>query len=130
MKKLLLFPLLAIILLTGCTKHEFVVKKQIKTRHFDYFELSYHGGWLGKLQFCVDSNHIYFSGNPGADFLDTIKYGILPDSIVKYIDTIVEKITKDTTIKSNHTYCHDCDNISIIIVRGQDTTKQIGRAHV
>lgn len=92
-------------------------KPLLKKVSFEYFEITYAGGLFGWLSLRVDSNKIYFSSNGHR----SVKYGILPDSIFKSIDTTILLLQKDTMIKSINEACFDCDALAINVKVGHDT---------
>ena len=67
----------------------------------------------------VDSNGIYFV--PQA--IDSIRYGVLPDSILNHVDIVLKKIKSDSAIKSNYDYCYDCPQVSILASSAGDSIK-------
>jgi hypothetical protein len=101
-------------------------KKQVEaTPGFSYFELSYHTQWGAKgLSFFTDSNGIFIL----PQFLQTVEgnnvtYGLLPDSIYQTIDTIAREIKNYRSQDPDSLYCHDCDEISVMIVTNTDTAR-------
>lgn len=86
---------------------------------FKTFEISYSNGWTPGFTILIDSNKVYFSHYT----LDSIFYGILPDSIFSLVDSSAIDIKKDTTIKSNKFDCDDCATIAIRIETLSDTIK-------
>jgi hypothetical protein len=110
--------LLAFVVLTFCVcSCSDNYKKLVPSPKFKTFEISYTNGWTKGFSFIVDSNKIYFSPKK----LDSMFYGILPDSIFNLIDNIFLKIKSDTTIKSKDQGCVDCSIISIQVVAKEDT---------
>ncbi len=112
------------ILVFGCTSKKNQDMSHLKTNGFEYFEMSYRGGWIGGFSFRADTNNIFFSPQKW----DTVRYGILPDNIFHLIDTTLMILQNDTTIKSNYNYCDDCDLIALKAIKGQDTIEifQVG----
>jgi hypothetical protein len=94
------------------------------TMKFKSFEIGYTNGWTHEFSFWMDSNKIFLSPQK----FDTIKYGILPDSISRLIDTTLLKIISDTTVKSKDDGCEDCAIIALQAIIGTDTISihQIG----
>jgi hypothetical protein len=106
----------------GCTGKQAEVKMPVPKKSFGYFEISYHGGWQGGFSFTADSNKNFTS--PGLFVpigLDTIKYGILPDSIFYSLNKFAQFIQKDTAIRSTYNYCDDCSSVAIKTIVEKDT---------
>jgi hypothetical protein len=110
--------------LSCCQSHDSNNLKLSNKENFSYFEISYKGGWSGGLSFFTDTNGIFFfppiypqvSG-------DKIKYGILPDSISQTIGTTIPIIKKLHSLNPDSLYCYDCDQVSIKLIKNNDTTK-------
>jgi hypothetical protein len=79
--------------------------------------MSYTNGWTRSFSFIVDSNKIYLSPYK----IDTTCYGILPDTLFYLIDTFVQKVVTDTSIRTTKEKCFDCDVVAIQIVTKKDT---------
>ena len=99
--------------ISGCSNKK-VIERNLK---FTTFEIGYTNGWTRGLCFWMDSNKIFFSPQR----FDTIKYGLVPDSIIEIIDTVLLKIISDTTIKSKDNGCVDCSILAMQTVVGKDT---------
>jgi len=84
---------------------------------FTTFEIGYTNGWTKGFSFWVDSNKIFLSPHK----FDTIKYGLLPDSLMLLIDTTLLKILSDTSIKSKDDGCVDCSIFAMQTIIGKDT---------
>jgi hypothetical protein len=118
--KFLLIGLMMI--LYGCKEQKTEKKETHQKTQFSSFEISYRGGWFGGLSFRVDSNMIFFSPPvypQGGE--DSVKYGIVPDSIIQSINMVIAKIQNDTSIKSGVNRCHDCPVMSLQSVIHTDT---------
>ena len=108
----------SLLMIYGCVNNQKqAVEPKVRKANFDYFEISYRGGWIGNLSFRVDSNKIYLS----SDGHRVVKYGILPDSIYNSINTIVYSIQPDTIIKLHDDNCTDCSSLAINVKIEQDT---------
>lgn len=121
MTKFIIGVLCLIILVYSC----FNKKEPLKNlKKFRSFEIGYSNGWTRGFSVWVDSNKIFFSPQT----IDTVKYGVLPDSIFQLIKTTFLKITGDTTIKSKDRGCVDCSILGIQTVIGNDTItiRQVG----
>jgi hypothetical protein len=96
---------------------------------FTSFEMSFRGGWVGGFSFRVDSNKVFIAPSIWAQLLDSVGYGLLPDSICNLIDTGLFKIRNDKSIASTKNLCDDCDQVSIRAVDGNDSIKlfQMGK---
>jgi hypothetical protein len=103
-----------ILFIYACSNKNETAKTSIR---FTSFEIGYTNGWTRGISFWVDSNKIFLA----PQMLDTVKYGLLPDSIIQLIDTTLFKIIADTTIKSKDGGCVDCSIIGIHAVIGDDT---------
>lgn len=118
-KSILLLP--AIIFIASCHTS----KKDYKPaqRNFSYFELNYHDP-LRRFQFCTDSNRIFFipQGLPVMEG-NTVKYGLLPDSIYNSLNGAVPAIKKIHSLNPDSTYCYDCPEIAVVLVSQKDTVK-------
>ena len=86
-------------------------------KNFISLEISYTDGWTTALSFLVDSNGVFFS--PATS--DSIKYGILPDSILEIINASLLEIRNDKTIKSKDDGCLDCPVLAVKAIILNDT---------
>jgi hypothetical protein len=114
------------VIMYGCKERNTGNKETHLKTQFSSFEISYRGGWFGGLSFRVDSNLIFFSPPlypHGAE--DSVKYGIVPDSIIQSIKIVIAKIQNDTSIKSGTNGCHDCPVMSLRSVIHTDTIQVI-----
>jgi hypothetical protein len=129
MSKLLLTAVF-ILSVAACTSSQKKTSNQTDEKKFSYFEISYRGGWFGGLSFFTDNNKIYFFTQISPqNITDKIKYGILPDSITKSIDSTLWLLKKE---KLNSISCNDCPSVSIKTITGSDTTNsfQTGEINV
>lgn len=105
----------------ACSNKNETAKTSIR---FTSFEIGYTNGWTRGISFWVDSNKIFFAPQE----FDSVKYGLLPDSIIQLIDTTLLKIISDTAIKSKDDGCVDCSIVALHAVIDDDTISihQIG----
>ena len=116
------FTIIALALfLSNCT-HKKESSKNITG--FRSFEIGYTNGWTDNFSFWTGSNYIFFSPQKS----DSIKYGILPDSILRIIDTALIKMISDPAIKSKDDECQDCPIVALRALTGTDTIsiRQVG----
>ncbi len=110
----------SLLMIYGCVNNQKqAVEPKVRKASFDYFELSYFNGSGVSLSFRVDSNRIFFLPT----HWDSLKYGILPDSIFYSIDTTVYLLQNNTITKSINKFCHDCPSLALNVKTGQDTIK-------
>ena len=112
--KFITTPLIVWFLVISCS-HEERIQKVKST--FDSFEIGYANGWTKGFSFRADSNGIFFSPNGN----DSLRYGILPDSIIQLIDKTLSKVVKDTSIKSKDRNCVDCSDLAMLSIIKGDT---------
>lgn len=97
---------------------------------FTYFEISYRGGWIGGFSFHVDSNKVFIAPSIWGQLVDSVGYGLLPDSICSLIDTGLFRIRNDKSIMSTKNGCDDCDLVAIRAVAGKDSIKLFQAGHI
>jgi hypothetical protein len=95
-----------------------------QTKAYSYFEISFLGGWTGSMCFRADSTDIYFFPLMYPRQLeDSIKYGILPDSMQQLISKTI-RLLKDSSVKSSgRNLCDDCSAVQLLAVTGKDSIK-------
>ena len=122
------FLLLLFVFALSCLQHIERQKSQSQASNFTFFEMSYRGGSYGGFSFHVDSNKIFFAPpiHP-RDALDTVKYGMLPDSVLQIINQLVGLLSTDTTIKSIRNDCVGCSLVAIRTVTANDTIQLFKR---
>ncbi len=81
--------------------------KQKEIFNFTTYELSFSDGWSTRFSFSIDTSKVYLASYK----FDTLKYGILPDSIFKIINKNAFQLFNDTTIKNKNKKCYDCSEI-------------------
>jgi hypothetical protein len=116
--------LLLLCLCNACSNRQVLPGGKAAEKQFSYFEMSYRGGWIGGFSFCLDSNRQFFSPSlylihPG----DSIKYGVLPDTLQQKIDTLVALLEKDTALHSRYHPCDDCSSVAIKVATPGDTIR-------
>ncbi len=124
MSKLYSFGLILIATFLYSCKQENSSNTPPDKKGFSWFELSYKGGWMGELSFCVDSNRIFFFPSliKQTDG-ETVKYGLLPDSIFKKVDTLTRQLKSIRSLNPDSNYCDDCAEVSIMAITRTDTTR-------
>ena len=73
------------------------------------------GDGLPGFHFTIDSNGQYKHSYKGRNI------GVLPDSVLTSLDTLIKSIITDTTIKTNDALCCDCKTLFLKIIRNTDT---------
>jgi hypothetical protein len=122
LKQFIAFSL--VLIFPACRSADMKNRELISKPGFSYFEFSYLGGMGGGHSFLTDSNRIFFFPpvypqiNGGI-----IKYGILPDSISKAIDSTIPQIRKLHSLNPDSTYCYDCTEVSIKLISNNDTIR-------
>lgn len=113
--------IIIIFLLYSCSDHA----KTVTSKKVTSFEIGYSNGWTTGISFCVDSNEVFFAPQK----FDSVKYGLLPDSIFRLIKSTLLKVISDTTIKSKDDDCVDCSVLGLQAIIGQDTIRihQVGK---
>lgn len=109
-----LFPVIALCLLTQCREKPATAYKP----SFDYFEIAMNN--VSGKDFClrVDSSKAFLY-RAGGDM--NITYGILPDSLLRYFDSIFERMKTDSINRANIPPCDDCSSLAIIVKNGKDS---------
>ncbi|MBL7748219.1 MAG: hypothetical protein JNM19_12360 [Chitinophagaceae bacterium] len=124
MPKPYFLPLILIATFLYSCKQESNSTIQPDKKGFSWFELSYKGGWTGQLSFCVDSNRIFFFPSLTKQIDgETVKYGLLPDSIFKKVDTLTWELKSIPSLNPDSNYCDDCAEVSIMAITGIDTIR-------
>jgi hypothetical protein len=108
-------------LMISCTERP---KSKSVSKNFTTLEISFSDGWGNASSFLIDSNKMYFSPST----LDSVRYGILPDSVFNVINTSILKIVDDTTVNSKDDGCVDCSLLAMKAIIKGDTLKiyQVG----
>lgn len=120
--------MLRILLLIFCSTISFLSCKNKRNnsipskqafKSFTRFEITYSNGWTPGFTTLIDSNKIYFSPTN----IDSVHYGVLPDSIFQLVDSAALNIQNDTTIKSGELNCDDCSIVAIKVETETDTIR-------
>lgn len=93
-------------------------KQPITSSVFKQIELNNsNGDGLPSFYITIDSTgqyrHLYKGKNTG----------VLPDSVLAALDTLINSIITDTTIKTNDALCCDCKTLFLKIIRNTDTLR-------
>lgn len=111
-KNILFLLICTSVILNSCKEN-----KEIKSSlNFKRFELFTTDGWTYSFRITVDSN-----GQYAHEIYNGKQVGFLPDSLFKSIDSIINNISTDSTIKTNQSLCCDCKEINLKIYRNNDT---------
>jgi hypothetical protein len=94
-----------------------IKRKPNYPKNFISLEISYTDGWTKAISFLVDSNGVFFS--PATS--DSIKYGILPDSVFEVINTSLAKVINDSAVTSKDDGCVDCSVLAMKMITKIDT---------
>lgn len=100
--------------------------KQKEIFNFTTYELSFSDGWSTRFSFSIDTSKVYLASYK----FDTLKYGILPDSIFKIINKNAFQLFNDTTIKNKNKKCYDCSEISVLAILKGDTVGVVQKGDV
>jgi hypothetical protein len=103
-----------VLLLSACSGKKTIYRSRARYKRF---EISYASGWTKDFSFWTDSTKVFLS--PFG--IDSMKYGILTDSIIRLIDTTLPELFSDTTIKSENRRCSDCSVVDLYGITGKDT---------
>jgi hypothetical protein len=114
MNRLILLLMLLISINFGCIDNK---KNVIYKPIFTSFEVSESPSWYRRFSFLVDSNKIFFANK----VWDTCYYGLMPDSVLKKIDSFAMKLKSGNIFKTIDERCDDCTDVAFKTVIGKDT---------
>jgi hypothetical protein len=124
-----LFGLIAIVILSAsCKTNEDNLPIREK-RQFTSFEFSYTDAGTKSFSVRVDSNNIFFFPKTW----DTVKYGLLPDTLAALVNLSVAEIIGKELNKKPDNVCEGCRALAIELITNSDTIRvvktgdQIGR---
>jgi hypothetical protein len=121
--KVLIF-LLATIFLCSCSAKKPI--KKIEPYNFTTYELSFFDGWSTRFSISIDTSKVYLAAYKA----DTLRYGILPDSVFKIINENAFLLFNDKTITNKNRECWDCSEISILATFQDDTVRLLQKGDV
>jgi hypothetical protein len=123
MTKLALFALIVTAFLDSCIDN---IQRlpTFKNSKFESFEISYANGWTPGFSLLVDTSKGFIASTK----IDSISFGVLPDKILKLIDTTLSMTKMDSTIKTKND-CSDCSIISIKAIFKKDTIRIFQSGH-
>ena len=119
----LLSLLLLTVLVISCSNKP---PKQKQIFNFTTYELSFFDGWSTRFSFSIDTSKVYLASYK----FDTLKYGILPDSLFQIINKNAFLLFNDTTIRNKNKRCYDCSEISVLITLKGDTIGVVQKGDV
>ena len=116
--------LLSTIYIFSCSTNK--PKKKIQTYNFTTYELSFYDGWCNRFSFSVDTSKVYLAAYKA----DTLRYGLLPDSVFEIINKNAFLLFSDKTITNKNKECWDCSEISILATLKNDTVRLLQKGDV
>jgi hypothetical protein len=96
-------------------------KKVDKDLYFTSYEVSYHGELGTRFSFSVDTSKVFLAVTRA----DTLRYGILPDSVFEIINNNAFRLFNDKSIKNEDNGCDDCPEVSILVTFKNDTVRLV-----
>ena len=120
--KILLY-LVGMSFIVSCSNHEQVEKSNTS---FTSYELSFNDGWSTRFSFSVDSSKFFL----GTHKFDTLRFGVLPDSIFEIVNKNAFKVLTDKSIPNTNIQCYDCPSISVLIMSNKDTVRLLQKGQV
>ncbi len=116
MKAWLVFFIYILFILTSCSEKKV---ERIPKYNFTSFEISSFDGATKLFSFSVDTSKIFIARTKG----DSLKFGILPDSIFQVINRKAAQLFQDKSVKSNQNDCYNCPIVSVLSVYKSDTVR-------
>jgi hypothetical protein len=115
MSKFIIASIFSIFLLSACSDKKIATRLSI---NFTRFQLGYSNGWTKSVAFRVDSNRIFFALKRNDK---SIKYGLVPDSILQLIEATLSKTISRKIVSSTNNICEDCSTIILEAIEGRDS---------
>ena len=100
--------------------------KPKETFNFTTYELSFFDGWSRRFSISIDTSKVYLATYKA----DTLKYGILPDSVFDIINKNALLLFNDSTIRNKNRECFDCSEISILATLKGDSVRLLQKGDV
>src|SRR5690242_14830862 len=119
----LLFLLLLTVPAISCSNKS---PKPDETFNFTTYEVSFSDGWSTRFSFSIDTSKVYLASYK----FDTLRYGILPDSVFKIINKNAFLLFNDTTITNKNKECYDCSKISVLATLKGDSVSVVQKGYV
>ena len=116
--------LLSTILICSCIDNK--LKPKTDTYNFTTYELSFFDGWSTRLSISVDTSKVFLAAYKA----DTLRYGILPDSVFKILNMNALLLFNDKTITNKNKECWDCSEISILATFKNDTVRLLQKGDI
>ena len=123
MTKKIFFLLLLTVFAISCSNRP---SKQKETFNFTTYELSFFDGWSSRFSISIDTSKVYLAAYKA----DTLRYGILPDSVFDIINKNALLLFNDSTITNKNRECFDCSEISILTTLKGDTVRLLQKGDV
>jgi hypothetical protein len=123
MTKRILFYIVGLVFIVSCSNKERTKKNNTS---FTSYELSFTDGWSTRFSFSVDSSRFFL----GTYKFDTLRYGVLPDSIFEMVDKNAFNLLTDKSVPNTNIKCYDCPSISILVNSNQDTVRLLQKGQV
>src|SRR6266496_4874180 len=115
MPKFIIASIFFIFVISACSDKKIGNKPSI---NFTRFQVGYSNGWTKSFAFKVDSNGIFFALKRNDK---SIKYGLVPDSILQLIEATLLKTISSKTASSTNNICQDCSTIILEAIDGKDS---------
>ena len=88
--------------------------------------MSFFDGWSKRFSFSLDTSKVYLAAYKA----DTLRYGILPDSVFEVINKNALVLFTDKTITNKNKECNDCSEISILATFKNDTVRLLQKGDI
>lgn len=115
---------LSTILFCSCSDNKAIRKTPIY--NFTTYELSFFDGWSKRFSFSIDTSKVYLTAYKG----DTLRYGILPDSVFEIINKNAFLLFNDKPTTNKNKECNDCSEISILATFKNDTVRLLQKGDI
>ena len=119
----LLLCIIGFVFIVSCSNKE---RTKENDTSFTSYELSFTDGWSTRFSFSVDSSKFFL----GTYKFDTLRYGVLPDSIFEIVNKNALKLLTDKSIPNTNIKCYDCPSISILVISNKDTMRLLQKGQV
>jgi hypothetical protein len=113
---------LLIIFIVSCSDHR-QLKNVDTSFKFTTYEVSFRGGWSNSFSLLVDTSKVFLA----AYKFDTLRYGILPDSIFEIINKTAFTILTDKSITNTN---EDCSSISVLVTLNRYTVRLLQKGNI
>ncbi len=125
MTKKLFIPFILLTLFISCSTDK-TINQIDSSFKFTTYEISFTDGWSTRVSFSVDTSKVFLASYK----VDTLLYGILPDSLFEIINNNAFTLFHDKSIVSINKECYDCPSLSILVTFSKDTVRILQKGEV